>query len=109
MKKWMNAIIRWIPFIEGGRKKPFPVNEDEKERRKYCPIIIFDDDYNITSNWSAEIYILSNIKDNESLAKISYLSEEAPFNNLLSNKRFRLLEGNRFVAEGILISEYMCD
>ena len=101
----MNAIIRWIPFIEGGRKKPFLIIEDEKERCKYCPIILFDDEYNITSNWSAEIYILSNINDNESLAKISYLSEEAPFNNLINNKKFKLFEGNRFIAEGILISE----
>ena len=95
----MNTKIKWTTKEDGGRKLPMAVNI------KYCPIITFPDAAYSIENWSAEIFVQSQINQYESNAKLSYLSEDAPFELLRVGAEFELREGSRLVATGIIISE----
>ena len=70
---------------------------DERDDNRYCPIIVFPNKIAKDESWSADIYVKSQIGKYESIVKISYLSEDAPFE--------LLREGNRLVATGIINSE----
>ena len=100
MKKWMNAKIQWLTEEEGGRRAPVPVVSNEKNNSKYCPIIVFPNVIYKNESWSADINIRSQVDKYESIAEISYLSEDAPFELLQEGANFELYEGNRLVATG---------
>ena len=105
MKKWMNAKIKWLTAEEGGRKTPVPVVLKERDDNRYCPIIVFPNAITSGISWSADIYVKSQIDKYESIAKVSYLFENAPFELLQEGADFELYEGNRLVATGIIDSE----
>ena len=102
MKKWMSAEIKWLTLKEGGRRVPVPVVLCEKPDNRYCPVIVFPNAITNGESWSADIYIKLQISDYESIAKISYLSEEAPFELFQEGACFELYEGNKLVATGII-------
>ena len=97
MKKWMNALVIWIPFEEGGRHNPIGYNA------KYCPIIRFPGNKTV-GDWSAEIFV-QHTNGNESAVIISYLVLEAPFELLTLGAKFELFEGSKKVATGIMLDQ----
>jgi hypothetical protein len=97
MKKAVKAQINWMSLEDGGRKNILPVG------MRYCPIIIFESDQSDDTLWSAEIYNTS-IDGSLSIADVSYLVDDgAPFRLLKPGNRFSLYEGQRVVAEGVVI------
>ena len=97
MKKAVRAQINWRTLEDGGRKSILPVG------MRYCPIIIFESDQSDDTLWSAEIYNTS-IDGMLSIADVSYLVDDgAPFRLLQPGNRFSLYEGQRVVAEGVVI------
>jgi len=97
MKKKVYAKINWLPAEEGGRKLPMAVNI------KYCPLIVFPDSLmRDGENWSAEIYVLSQVDKYKSIASLSYLVDSAPFELLQEGREFDLFEGDRLVASGTI-------
>ena len=100
MKKWMNARIKWLSANEGGRMTLIPIVSDERNDNKYCPIITIANMIPNGNSWSAVIYVKKYIDKYESIARISYLSDDAPFESLQEEIEFNLYEGNRLVATG---------
>jgi len=96
MKKIVKAQLNWTSFEDGGRKNILPIG------MRYCPIIVFDTEQNGSTLWSAEIYN-TYIDGRISTADVSYLVEDAPFYLLKPNNKFSLYEGQRVVAEGIVV------
>ena len=95
MNKTVKANLNWTPVEEGGRKVILPVG------MRYCPIIVFESEQTTDSLWSAQVYNTS-IDGRRSTADISYLSDNAPHHLLRSGAVFKLYEGQRVVAEGIV-------
>lgn len=96
MKIFVVAKIKWLPFEQGGRQRPVEKNV------KYCPIIVFDSESCNNSDWSAEIYNGVTNDANESIARISFLADNAPFELLQKDNKFKLREGSKLVATGII-------
>lgn len=97
MKRSVAAQITWKSTEDGGRKNILPIG------MRYCPIIIFESDKSSDTLWSAEIYNTS-INGRVSVADVSYLAESgAPVSLLHSGNKFSLYEGQRVVAEGIVM------
>ena len=97
MKKYVNANLDWITPECGGRKNPV------KNQVKYCPIIVFKNKLIENSNWSAEIYCEVKIEKYRSKIRLSFLSDDAPFEFLHTGTEFDLFEGSMHVARGIII------
>lgn len=97
MKVWVSAKIEWLSVENGGRKTPMAVNI------RYCPIIRFLGSEQCNGSWSADIFVQSNENHNTSNAKLSFLSEDAPFELLQEGAAFELFEGIREVATGTII------
>lgn len=98
MKKMVKAQITWITQENGGRKnQPIPGT-------RYCPIVIFDDmDQNKDEFWSAD-FICTKVDDKmNSIVDFTFLVENAPMSYLASGNKFKLFEGNKKVALGIII------
>lgn len=91
------AKINWLSEKEGGRKS-IPTGD------KYAPIIVMKDKcLNLNEpNWSLFVNNLEKINTLETIAEVKYLSELAP-NNLGIGKEFKLYEGAKKVANGIII------
>ena len=97
MKKAVKAQINWMSLEDGGRRSILPVG------MRYCPIIIFESDQSDSTLWSAEIFNTS-IEGRCSIADVSYLVDDgAPFRLLQPGNKFSLYEGQRVVAEGVVI------
>ena len=96
--KYYDAKINWIPPAKGGRKK-IPQTDNG-----YYPIIVVGDQQFDLQNalWSVCVYITKQINDFETFSKIRYFSEDAPF-DLLSGETFKLYEGHKLVAHGIIL------
>jgi len=100
MKKWVRAKLKWLSAEEGGRKLPMAINT------KYCPRIVFPDSPTRNGEeWSAEIYILSQVDKLISIANLSYLVDSAPFELLQEGREFNLVEGGRLVATGTICAQ----
>ncbi|MDS0528053.1 hypothetical protein NNC19_20370 [Clostridium sp. SHJSY1] len=93
MKKTVIAEVKWIPKELGGRSVS-PIGG------KYCPIIKFNDTCNSKGDWSAEILCTDMDENLNSIIELSYLMNEAPFENLKLGNTFKLYEGAKLVAEG---------
>lgn len=98
MKKTVNAIINWIPYENGGRKKKISVFCG-----RYNPIIVFEGEDISYQAWSADVYVLEHISDVISKIQLSYLFPEAPFSYLESGNKFRLYEGAKMIANGEIL------
>lgn len=98
MKKLVKARITWLAYEEGGRKNPPPAGT------RYCPIVIFSDMKNTHDElWSAD-FICTDVDDNNtSVVDFSFLAEDAPYEYLSIGNEFKLLEGNKKTAIGIII------
>lgn len=94
MKKIVIAEVKWIPEELGGRSVLPP------KGGKYCPIIRFNDTGNSRCDWSAEILCTGMDGNFISIIELSYLMDEAPFENLKLGNAFKLYEGAKLVAEG---------
>jgi len=97
MKKTIIAKVKWIPKELGGRSVLPPIGG------KYCPIIRFNDAGSSRCDWSAEILCTGMDSNFISIIELSYLSDEAPLENLKTGNDFRLYEGAILVAEGKII------
>ena len=97
MKKAVKAQINWISQEDGGRKNILPIG------MRYCPIIIFESEQSSNTLWSAEIFN-TFIDGRLSIADLSYLVDDgAPYRLLRPGNRFSLYEGQRVVAEGVVM------
>lgn len=99
MKKTVIAEVKWIPKELGGRSVLPPIGG------KYCPIIRFNEKGNDSCDWSAEILCTDMDSNFVSIIELSYLMDEAPFDNLKLGNKFRLYEGAILVAVGIIIED----
>ena len=104
MKKWMIAKIKWLAEDEGGRRNPIPIVLIDRDDNRYCPIIKLPNVNTNGHSWSAEVYVKSQIDRDESWIKITYLSENAPFELLQVGADIELYEGCRLVARGTIHS-----
>lgn len=96
MRITVNAKLQWINELYGRR---FPIHSE----RKYCPIIVFKDQPNDDASWSAVILFEKQDKRGDILVKLTYLSEDAPFEYLYLGHEFSLFEGNKKVADGVIV------
>ena len=96
MKKTVQAHINWTLPEYGGRRNILPVG------MRYCPIIVFESEQFDKTLWSAELYNIE-IDGRSSVADVSYLVDEAPFHLLKQGNEFLLYEGQRVVAEGVVV------
>jgi len=96
MKKFVQASIDWTPPEEGGRRVVMPIT------MRYCPVIVFDREQSGDTLWSAEVYN-TEVEGRHSTAKVSFLMDEAPFHLLSQGNRFSLFEGQRVVAQGVVL------
>ena len=96
MKNIAQAKINWSPPEDGGRKNILPIN------MRYCPIIVFEAEQPGETLWSAEVYN-TNVNGRASLSNVSYLVDDAPYYLLKTGNKFSLYEGQRIVAEGIIL------
>jgi len=100
MKPFAEAMISWVPQDQGGRKQipPGPV---------YRGVARFEDDRDRWPNeaWSIVVTLLRPYgkRRHGHLAKVSFLSDEAPHEMLRSGARFSLMEGDRVVAKGVVL------
>lgn len=97
MKKIVDAEIYWVPYSEGGRSSPIPLDI------KYGPIIMFKGQEINEKLWSAEVYVVSDHDNGSSKIRLTYLSPEAPMQNLSRGRLFELFEGPRLVARGRIL------
>jgi hypothetical protein len=94
MKKTVTAEVKWIPKESGGRSVLPPTGGI------YCPIIRFNDSSDSKGDWSAEIVCTGMDNNLISTVELSYLMDEAPFENFKLGNAFKLYEGAKLVAEG---------
>ena len=99
MSKTVNAQVEWVPFEEGGRKNRIPI----KGEIRYSPIIVFEGQDISFEAWSTIIYALEHINDCTSIIQLTYGSPEAPFSYLVSGNKFKLFEGVKLVATGVIL------
>ena len=92
------AEISWIDYKDGGRQNIPTINE------KYYPIIVIEEDRFDTTNslWSIILKNKKFINANTTQAEISYLAEDAP-NKLSKDCKFKLFEGAKLVANGVVV------
>ena len=91
-----NAIIKWFPEEEGGRKTIMPAG------MRYCPIIVLDNKQSDTTLWSAAVFNIS-LNDRITKSRVTYLSNDAPMEDLVSGATFSLFESGTKVATGVFI------
>jgi len=97
MHKIFSAKIQWLSKAQGGRQS-LPKGD------KYGPIIKITNPVLKSDNnfWSLIVINKNEISENETIAEIKYLSDQAP-DNLGKNVEFELYEGNKLVANGIIL------
>lgn len=98
MNRRYAAKICWLSETQGGRKE-IPSGD------KYAPIIKITNP-RIESNdfWSVFVINKQVLGQNETLADMEYLSDDAP-DNLSAGVEFMLYEGSKNVASGIVLRE----
>ena len=89
MKK---ARITWLKVDEGGRVPP-------PSGTRYAPLIEI---FGMEGAWSADFYCTDLIGQNM-LIEIGFLSSEAPSEILKKGCSFKLYEGKRLVAFGLVL------
>jgi len=96
MKKNVRGILTWIPLEEGGRKVAV------SKGIRYCPIISFSENRE-PEEWSADIIIIETDGNKKSVVDLTFLLDNAPFELLQKDVAFRLFEGNKLVANGVVV------
>ena len=102
MDKLVRTKLTWLTKQEGGRKSMMPVGV------RYCPIIIMDSleqifELEADVRWSADIQNLEVLTPQESIASLGYLASEAPHEFLSPGNSFKLYEGDKLVAYGVIL------
>lgn len=98
MKRKFEAKICWLSETQGGRKD-IPFGD------KYAPIIkITRPLFETNDFWSVFVFNKKELRENETLSNIEYLSDVAP-DNLFAGVEFMLYEGKKAVARGIVLRE----
>ena len=90
------AKLKWIPKENGGREI-IPVSGSHF----YAPIIKHA---KLKGNWTVLVDNYEKIDDHTTMAKVSYTFEKSP-NDLEEGLIFDLWEGDKKVAEGIIIKK----
>ena len=90
------ASLKWIPYCEGGRKKPPLVGS------LYSPVITWNA-CEKNELWSI-VFTCPEADDNGIIIEFMFLSPNAPLNTLCEGMAFKLLEGEKSVAIGSIIS-----
>jgi len=98
MSRRFEAKIVWLSEAQGGRKE-IPFSD------KYAPIIeIANPLCDMNDSWSVFVINKKMLSDNETLANIQYLSDDAP-DNISMGVEFSLYEGRKLVASGVVLRE----
>ena len=102
MDKIARTKITWLTEQEGGRKSMIPLGV------RYCPILIMDElelsiEHEVDVRWSADMHNSEVLTSHQSLANLSYLVPEAPYHLLLPGNSFKLYEGDKLVAHGVIL------
>lgn len=87
------AKITWVDVGDGGRIPP-PIGT------RYTPLIEIQ---GMDGIWSSD-FICTKLKEQEMLVEIRFLSDVAPFKLLQKDMLFKLYEGSRLVATGIVLN-----
>ena len=97
MNNKLIAQIIWLTEEQGGRKN-IPWSE------KYGPIVLIKGGcFNYqNSYWSLLVNNIESVSENETIAEIQYLADNAP-DNLHEGIQFDLYEGAKVVATGVVI------
>jgi hypothetical protein len=93
------AMISWVSAADGGRKQP-PAGPT------YSTVCHFEEDENWHEvSWSLVLDFEKRFKDPRLLlARVRFLSDDAPHRLLHNGSRFELFEGPKRVAKGIIIA-----
>lgn len=100
MSKKAKAKITWLPPEKGGRSKP-PIGP------RYITEVRFDEDHSDFTKeaWSLIVEFDEILDDPLSLiATVRFLADEAPIHFLSPGNKFKLLEGEKIVANGEILS-----
>lgn len=101
MSKRFEAKICWLSEAQGGRKE-LPFGD------KYAPIIqITKPLFESIEFWSVFVINKKVLCENETLAHMEYLSDAAS-DNLFPGVEFKLYEGPKVVASGVVLREIVC-
>ncbi len=92
----VNATIIWDGF-----RKDKPISEGTH----YGPQIQFsgEDVFSDDTVWSSDIIVGKTEDEGNCKILIKYLAEGAPKENLKSGNKFKLFEGPRYVAKGVIL------
>ncbi len=104
--KVVKVKINW--FFEKRRIPPVIEEKERKKYRSYSPIIIIKGQY--LGDWQnqplwSSIIFNDEISGKESIAKLTYLADEAPYELLQVGAEFELFEGPNKVASGVILEE----
>ena len=93
------AQVDWLPPEQGGRKRLSTENA-------YYPIVITEGNVFNPHNecWSIIVHNMRIIDTFRTISKIQYFSEKAP-HNLFPGIKFMMYEGDRLVANGIILEK----
>lgn len=98
MEKVVKAQITWVAKENGGRNNPPALGT------RYCPIVVFDTmDLSRDKFWSADFICTEVDAKMNSIVDFAFLVEEAPTEFLTNGNKFKLFEGNKKVAFGVII------
>ena len=97
MEKVMLAEVRWVHVSQCG-KNHFP-----REWDRYTPLVEFENDIRAEgTSWSSDMTFVE-VTDEYSIVEFSYLVNEAPYENIYPGHKFKLYEGLRLVASGVIL------
>jgi len=102
MGKLVRTKLTWLTKQEGGRNSMIPIGV------RYCPTLIMDNlersfEQEADVRWSADMHNLEVLTPEESIATLSYLVPEAPHHFLEPGNSFKLYEGDKLVACGVIL------
>ncbi len=89
------AIVKWLAIKDGGRI-PIPSGT------RYSPLIEIEG-MSKTEAWSSD-FICTETVDGEMVVEIGFLVEKAPEYLLTLGAKFKLYEGIKLVATGVVIN-----
>lgn len=92
----MNALVTWIKFEDGGKKRV-----PEVEYVFYPMIKIIGDDKILS--WSLFLINKKFISSHQTISEIGFLMKNAPHYLLKQGVRFKLFEGFKEIANGEII------
>jgi hypothetical protein len=99
----MKAVLQWVPVMEGGRAQLPTGNRFVSPARLANPRSPSGGEGN--GDWSMVVLSFPSPSEQgpETFCDVNFLAPDAPHQELVSGASFRLLEGARVVALGVVL------